>query len=205
MKISKRIIIIGAGGHAKVVAALALKCGYEILGFLEDNDISRNSFSGYSILGNVSEAIKWKENANFIVAIGSNPVRQQIAEEHNDLNWRVLIHPSAQISADVELGEGTVVFANAVINPGVKIGKHCIINTSSVVEHDNILEDYVHISPGAILCGTVSVGLRSHIGAGAVIKNNISISKDCVIGAGAIVVKKIEKPGTYVGNPAREM
>ncbi|HIX81308.1 MAG TPA: hypothetical protein H9980_04960 [Candidatus Erysipelatoclostridium merdavium] len=92
--------------------------------------------------------------------------------------------------------------ANAVVNPGASIGKHCIINTSAVVEHDNIIEDYVHISVGAKIAGTVHIGKRTWIGIGATVKNNISICNDCMIGASGVVVKDILIPGTYIGVPA---
>ena len=95
--------------------------------------------------------------------------------------------------------------ANAVINPYASIGKHCIINTGAIVEHDNDLEDYVHISPNATLAGTVCIGRKTHIGVGACVKNNITIAGNVVVGAGAAVVKDITDAGVYVGVPARRM
>jgi len=112
---SKRIIIIGAGGHGKVVAALAVKCGYGILGFLDDNYVD-NGFMGYPILGNVSDARKWKGDSEFIIAIGNNCLRQRISEEYNDLYWSTFVHPTAHVSLNVELGVGTVIFTNSVVN-----------------------------------------------------------------------------------------
>ena len=94
--------------------------------------------------------------------------------------------------------------ANACINSSANIGKHCIINTGAIVEHDNQLEDYVHISPNATLCGTVKIGESTHIGAGVTVKNNINVTRNCTIGAGAVVVKNIEKEGIYVGVPAKK-
>src|SRR5262249_20302521 len=98
-----------------------------------------------------------------------------------------------------------VVMANVVINPNTKIGVHSIINTGAIIEHDNHIGDFVHVSPNATLCGTVSVGNGTHIGASVTVKNNISICGDCKIGIGAAVVKDIVEPGTYVGVPARSM
>ena len=98
-----------------------------------------------------------------------------------------------------------MVLANACINTATKIGKHCIINTAAIIEHDNIIEDYVHISPNATLSGTVSVGEMTHIGSGAVIRNNINICNNCIIGAGAVVVKDIEEPGVYAGVPIKRL
>lgn len=98
-----------------------------------------------------------------------------------------------------------IFIANAVVNPSAKIGKHCIINTGAIVEHDNVLGDYVHLSPNATLTGGATVGECTHIGAGASTKQVISITNNCVIGAGASVVKDITESGTYVGVPARKM
>ena len=95
--------------------------------------------------------------------------------------------------------------ANACINTSAKIGRHCIINTASIVEHDNQIGDYVHLSPNVTCCGTVTIGELTHIGAGATIKNNINITDECIIGAGAVVVKDIQEKGTYVGVPAQKM
>ena len=95
--------------------------------------------------------------------------------------------------------------ANAVINSSAKIGKHCIINTGAIIEHDNIIEDFVHVSPNATLCGTVKVGEETHIGAGTTVKNNINICKKCTVGAGAVVVKDIEEEGKYIGIPVKKI
>ena len=97
-----------------------------------------------------------------------------------------------------------MIMANAVVNAGAKIGKHCIINTGAIVEHDNQLDDYVHVSVGAKLAGTVSVGKSTWIGIGVSVKNNLSICSNCMIGAGAVVVKDIVNAGTYVGVPVRK-
>ena len=95
--------------------------------------------------------------------------------------------------------------AGAVINPSTKIGKHCIVNTSCSIDHDNTLEDYVHISPGAHLAGTVYIEEYTWICAGATVSNNISISSDIIVGAGATVLKNLSTAGTYVGTPARSV
>ena len=106
---------------------------------------------------------------------------------------------------DVQIDEGSVIMANATINSSVQIGKHCIINTGAIVEHDDFLENYVHISPNAALAGNVKVGKRTHIGIGANVKNNINIVSDVIIGAGAVVIRDIKEKGVYVGIPARRV
>ena len=95
--------------------------------------------------------------------------------------------------------------ANATINSGARIGKHCIINSNSVVEHDNIINDYVHVSVGAKIAGTVKIGTRTWVGVGATISNNISVCDDCMLGAGTVVVKDIIESGTYIGVPAAKI
>lgn len=198
-----KLIIVGAGGHSKVIADIALKNGYTNICFIDDNVIGE--VLGFPIIGKTTDLTKLNDSeTDFVIAIGNNNARQFIAESY-DVNWVTLIHPSAHIAVDVSIDAGTVIMASAVVNPGTKVGKHCIINTGAIIEHDNAIEDYVHISPRAVLGGSVSIGNSTHVGIGATIKNLITICSDCVIGAGAVVVKNIEKSGTYVGVPARKI
>ena len=202
---SKSVIVIGASGHGKVVADIIRCAGDEVAGFLDDNKKSLNNFIGYPVLGSVTEYEKFLESY-FVVAIGNAEIRQKIADRLQGVKWYTAIHPSAVISQiDVEIGEGTVVMANAVVNSGVSIGKHCIINSGAVVEHDNIIEDFVHISVGVKLAGTVHIGKRSWIGIGAVISNNISVCPDCMIGAGGVVVQDVSESGIFVGVPVKKL
>ena len=132
--------------------------------------------------------------------------RERISSNMINVRWYTAIHPDAILSGiGTTIGEGTVVMASTVINPSAQIGSHCIINTAALVEHDNVVSDYVHIAIGAKLAGTVSVGRRTLIGAGATISDHVSICDDCVIGAGTVVVKNIIEPGTYVGVPAKKI
>lgn len=194
----KEVIIIGAGGHGRVVADIVKKSGDKVLGFLDDkNDTDIN------VLGKINDCVKYTDKL-FIIAIGNNKIRKEIAEKYPFLKYYTAIHPRAVIADNVVIMEGTCVMANAVINNSAKIGRHSIINTNATVEHDNILSDFVHVSPNAALCGTVVVGEGTHIGAGAVVRNNISITSDCVVGIGAAVVSNIEVSGVYIGVPARK-
>lgn len=200
---NKKVIIIGAGGHGKVIADIITASQDTVIGFLDDG-LEKGSFvSGYPVLGPSSECVRFPDCA-FVIAIGSNQIRKVLAEKYC-LKWHTAIHPSAVVGSDIHLGEGTVVMANAVINASADIGKHCIINTGAVIEHDNVIEDYVHVSPHATLCGTVHVGKLTHIGAGAVIRNNRHVAANCTIGAGGVVVKDINESGTYVGVPVRRI
>ena len=199
---NNRLIIIGAGGHAKVIADMALKGGYDLLGFLDDTKVGK-VYGEYAVLGKTSECEKYADEASFVIGIGNNTLRRRIAGEYA-LRYATVIHPSAQIALGVMLGEGSVVMANAVINSAAAVGKHCIVNTAAVVEHDCCLADFVHVSPHATLCGAVAVGENTHIGAGATVIQLMKISNDAVIGAGAVVVRDVFEPGIYVGVPARK-
>lgn len=200
---SKKLIIIGASGHGKVIADIAIKNGYEIIGFLDDDDTIQNVL-GFPVIGKVEKVPKYQEVCEFVIAVGANAMRKKIAVMYN-VEWATLIHPSTVIGMNVQIGRGSVVMANVVINPSTKVGQHCIVNTGAIIEHDNVLADYVHVSPNAALAGTVRVGESTHIGIGACVKNNLEISGGVVVGAGAVVVKDICDKGVYVGVPARRM
>ncbi|MDM0695024.1 acetyltransferase [Clostridium perfringens] len=199
----KKLVIIGASGHGKVVADIAKRCGYSEIIFLDDNS-NLKECNGYPVVGLTNE-IESYPDYEFVVAIGNATIREKFQLHISSLNYRIstLLHPNSVIGENVILGKGTVVMAGAVINSASIIGEGCIINTSSSVDHDNRISDYVHISVGSHLAGTVSVGKSSCIGIGAVVSNNIIIGENCIIGAGAVVIKNIMECGTYLGVPAR--
>ena len=193
-----RLIIIGASGHGRVVANVARLCGYKDIIFLDDNNMI-SSCAGFPVVGRSDEA----PSGAIIVAIGENETRKRLMDFYSEREQPVLIHPSAVIAEDVEIGKGSVIMAGAIINPGVKIGCGVIVNTSSSIDHDCIIGDYCHVSVGARLCGTVVVGGKTMIGAGSTIINNVLIHEGCKIGAGAVVTHDLLELGTYVGIPAR--
>jgi sugar O-acyltransferase (sialic acid O-acetyltransferase NeuD family) len=198
------VVIIGAGGHGKVVADIIIKSGDSVIGFLDDGLEKGTLVLGFPVLGSIHE-IDWFKQYSFIIAIGNNHTRKKIAENFTEFNYYTAIHPAAVIGLDVEVGIGTVVMANAVVNPSSVIGNHCIINTGAVIEHDNQLKDYVHLSPNSATGGTVQIGELTHIGLGASIRNNITITSGCLIGAGSLIVKDISVKGTYYGTPAQKV
>ena len=205
----KKVVIIGAGGHAKVIADIIKKSGDEIVGFLDDNaDIQgKTIFDDKIVLGDTSEeSVRKYSDCYFIIGIGSNKVRMIISKKYSNLKWYTAIHPNSIIGCDVSINEGTAVMAGTVINTGTVVGRHCIVNTCSSLDHDNILEDYVHISPGSHLAGTVKINEGTWICAGVTIINNITIGKNNIIGAGATVIKNIEEEGcTFVGIPVKKL
>ncbi len=195
-----KLIIIGASGHGRVVADIAKKCGYDEIVFL-DNDLNISTCAGYSVLG--ADSMVSQIEGDLFIAVGNGQIRKKLMEREAGRSFPVLIHPSAVVADDVEIGCGSVIMAGAVINPGVKIGKGCIINTCSSVDHDCRVGDFVHVSVGAHVAGEVTIGENTWIGAGVTASNNLSICGDCMIGAGAVVIKNIEIQGTYIGVPAK--
>ena len=208
----KNIVIIGAGGHAKVVADIILKRkeilkeDLTIIGFLDDNyeNLKNKEIFNIPVLGKTDLINDFEsKDYEYIIAVGNNLVRKKISEKYSDLNYYTAIHPTAVIGNEVTIGEGTAVMANTVINPYSKIGKHCILNTSCIIEHDNTIKNYVHISPNAVLCGEVTIKENSWIGAGSSVKQEITVGKNIIIGAGTVVIRDIEDNCTAVGNPAK--
>lgn len=203
----KKLLIIGANGHGKVVADIAIKMNrWETIDFLDDNEDIKYSM-GIKVIDKSNKAFKYIDEYDVFVAIGNNPIREKVQRELELLGASIpiLIHPNTVIGQKVELGIGTVIMGGVVVNCSTKIGKGCIINTGATIDHDNYIEDYVHISPGVNLAGTVSIGKGTWLGIGSVVSNNVNIIKNCKIGAGAVVIKDIIEPGTYVGVPVRKI
>lgn len=190
----KRVVILGASGHAHVVADIIRACNDEVIAFLDDD------INAQDRCGSISDYKEYMD-CEFVVGIGNAKVREELS--NLPVKWYTAIHPSAIISKLVSIGEGTVVMPNVVINARTKIGKHCIINTSAVVEHDNRIEDFVHISVGSRLGGRVRLGKATWVGIGATVNNDIEICGGCMIGAGAVVVDNLTEAGTYIGVPAK--
>ena len=199
-----KLVIVGASGHGKVVADIARQNGYEKqdIVFLDDDENVKEC-GGYPVVGRTAETVTL--GADTIIAIGNAGIRKRMTEdfERAGVQLVTLIHPNAVIAENVAIGAGTVIMAGAVINPGTSIGKGCIVNTCASVDHDCEMKDYVHVSVGAHVAGTVSVGEQTWIGAGATVSNNVCITDGCMIGAGAVVVCDLTERGTYVGVPAR--
>lgn len=194
------VYLYGAGGHGKVIADILEYCDITIGGVF-DVDPAKRLWS-YPIF-------EFPGPFNFptdevIVSIGNNTIRKKIA---NDLNCRfaTAIHPSAIISKHATIGEGTVGMAGVIVNADTTIGKHCILNTSCSVDHDCMINDFVHISPHAVLCGGITVGEGAHIGTGAIVIPGIKIGSNAIIGAGAVVIRDVPDGATVVGNPGRKI
>ncbi|EHY91866.1 acetyltransferase [Staphylococcus saprophyticus] len=201
----KYIILIGNGGHSKVIKDIIdASPNYVIAGYL-DNKFSSYEENGKYFYDNLDNMQLYKEDYYFCLAIGNNFIRNKLFEEMQlDKNqFPTLIHPTSSISPSAQIDFGTVVMPNAVINADTKIGKHVIINSGAVIEHDNIIDDYVHISPNATLAGNVVIGECSHIAIGASVLPQIKIGRNCIVGAGATVINEVNDKQIVVGTPAK--
>jgi acetyltransferase EpsM len=191
--------IYGASGHGKVIIDLVQSRMLEVHHIIDDNKVITGLYD-YEVIHDPSPEILRKKT---IIAVGDNKTRRKISQTIKGEFFRGISHATAVVDETVELGNGTVVMANAVVNADAIIGKHCILNTACVVEHDCFLEDFVHVSPGAVLSGGVKVGEGTHLGIGALIIPGKKIGKWCTIGAGAVIIGDIPDYATVVGNPGR--
>ncbi|KAA0548637.1 acetyltransferase [Bacillus sp. BGMRC 2118] len=202
-----KLLIIGASGHGNVVADIALKMNrWKSISFLDDN-IDMIKSRSLNVIGTPDNIFNYINEYEIFIGIGNNNVRQRFHEllESLGASIPVLIHPDSVIGNQVELGLGTVIMPGVVINCNTKIGKSCIVNTASSIDHDNILYDYVHVSPGVHIAGTVNIGRGTWLGIGSIVSNNVKITSECIFGAGSVVVKDINESGVYVGVPVRRI
>lgn len=197
------IIIIGAGGHSKVVLSTLLAMDEKVLGFVDDDPKLINAeVAGYKILGN-STILHNMSGQAAILGIGSNQLRQKFASIYSHLNWKTAIHPSAYVHESAKVGCGTVVFAGAVIQPDSVIGKHVIINTAASIDHDCQIQDYAHIAPGSHLAGGVNIKEGSFIGIKSCAIFGVSVGKWSKLGAGSVIVHSIVDYACAKGVPAK--
>lgn len=198
--------VLGASGHGKVVAEIAELNGYNQIDFFDDRWPDIQFVEHWQVCGNSSALLSnCKQYDAVFIAIGNNDIRfkKQKQCQMSGAIVPVLVHPRAIVSKYAQLGEGTVVMANAVISSFVVIGSGCIVNTSASVDHDCTIADGVHISPGVNLAGGVKVDSLSWIGIGSQVKQFVHIGHDVTVGAGSTVIKDIPHNQTVVGNPAR--
>jgi|SRR5579871_640393 len=209
---SERVVIIGAGGHARELYAYVddlIRTGWEgkLLGFLDDG-LSPGKHGSLEVLGAIGCLAKLNGGGcSYITALGHNRTRRNLVERVRETAPRAqawsLIHPSAYTGDHVEIGEGTCLAPGAIVTARAKIGRHCILNVKASVSHDCVVGDFANINPGATVCGTVQIGEGAYIGAGAVVKERVSIGAWTIVGAGAVVVRDVPANVTAVGVPAR--
>ena len=200
-----KLLILGAGGHGKVVADIALMMNkWEQIVFLDDKE-GLKEIGDIPIIGKLEDYKLYKEKFQFaFVAIGDNGLRLKWVERLAQEGFIIptLIHPFSSISKLSKIGAGTVIMSGVVINSDTSIGKGCIINTSSSVDHDCVIADGVHISPGAHIGGTVNIGRNTWVCLGSGIVNNVNIGENAVIAAGAVVIGEVPDNALATGIPA---
>lgn len=205
----KRLAILGAGGHGRVVADAAEASGeWQQIVFFDDAWPDRKSSGPWPIFGNQTALLgQCEEFDGVVVGIGSNRIRLASSQALFEAGacLATIIHPNATISRHASVEAGTVIFAGSVVNIGAHVGRACIVNTAATVDHDCQLADGVHLSPGANLAGGVTVGICSWIGANAGVRQQLSIGAHVVVGVGAVVVDSLPDGITAVGNPARDL
>jgi sugar O-acyltransferase (sialic acid O-acetyltransferase NeuD family) len=206
-----RLILIGASGHAKVVADAAARSGlFTVVVFLDDHKPKGTPFFGASVLGAAADlAALTRAHAldAFFVAIGDDAARARVADaaraSARGLAFATIIHPSAVVAEGAAVGAGSVVMAGAVVQPGARVGEGVIVNTRASVDHDAVLEDFAAISPGVSLGGHVQVGAHAFVGIGASVVHGARIGRHCVVGAGAVVTGDLPSHTVAVGVPAK--
>ena len=204
-----KIVVYGAGGHAKVVLDVLEKIGaYAIVGLLDDSaELAGSTRSGYRVLGGSAGFRGLIEGGvkGMIVALGDNIRRRTVFDAARAGGFELVaaVHPSAILGSRVSIGAGTVLVAGVVVNVDVEIGDNVIVNTSASVDHDCRIGAHAHLSPGARLAGGLTVGEFTHIGIGAVVLPGLIIGKGCVVGAGSVVREDVPDGMVVAGNPAR--
>lgn len=193
--------VFGAGGHGRVIAELMQFNDCKVDAFIDDFPRATNVNSIPIISSNLIQKNELK--LYIIIAIGDNLTRKNTSKRLMNNIFFSCIHKNTSISPSSKIDSGTVVMLNAVVNTNTEIGKHVIINTATIIEHDCIIEDFVHISPNATLLGNVTVGEGTHVGAGVIILPGVKVGKWCVIGAGSVVLNDIPDGSVVVGNPGK--
>lgn len=208
MNTLKSILLWGASGHACVVADIVRQARrYAIIGCIDDLNPKPRQTPAGQVVGNHEKLIEYKGQGttHILIAIGDNAVRLRLAQRATAMGFELVtvIHPRATVAQGVKIGGGSVLMAGSVVNPGATIGDNCIINTCASVDHDCVLEEGVHICPGAHLAGGITVGRGTMIGIGACVRDQVRIGRNCIIGAGAAVVCDIPDGSIAVGVPAK--
>lgn len=194
------VVVIGAGGHAKVLISTLTACGVSVAAVVDDDDTKWGMDAQGTRVGRIEREL----GGRGIVGIGDNAQRREMARTLS-LEWQTVVHPSAYVHPSAKLGRGTVVFAGAVVQPDAVIGDHVIVNTGATVDHDCVVDDYAHLAPGVHLAGSVRVGEGAFLGIGSVVSPEVKIGRWATLGAGAVAIRDVADGVVAVGVPARAL
>ena len=203
----KNLIVIGSGGHARIVIDIAVSVGYSISGIIDINyDNEKEKILKYPILGNfnIIDQLSPKEHC-VVIAIGEGVQRTDYYKKVKRLGYLMpsLVHPSSIISKHAKIGESVLINAGVIINAEAVIGDNTIINTGAIIDHEVIIGNHSHVCPGVKLAGRVIVGDSCMIGVGSCVINNIKIGNNVKVGAGSVIIKNIVSNSTIVGIPGK--
>lgn len=205
---TKSLLILGCGGHGRVVADIAQACGYAKIAFLDDDPVAAKRSAPFPVLGALDRMTELASEWRAVVpAVGDNAKRLALFRQGLDAGFETpsLVHPSAVVSAGADIGAAVVIAPGAIVNVGATIGNAAIVNTGARIDHDCVIGAGCHVAPGSTLSGNVVVGERAWLGTGCAVRQGVSIGADVMVGVGAAVVFDLEDRGTYVGIPARPL
>ena len=200
------MIIIGTGGHARVVAEVAKLLDYEIKGFIDLNYSGKEELIlGFPVLGGLEQLKYLPSCISFFAAIGENAERKQVFDDMVDKGYLpiMLVHPTAIIGEGVKLGKGSLICAGSIITTNAQIGDNSIINTGAIIDHETEVGTNSHIGPGSKIAGRVKIGDLAFIGTGVSVMNNIQIGDSVTVGAGSIIIRDVPPNSKVVGVPGR--
>lgn len=211
IKQNKKVLVIGAGGHARAVTDVIIsEAKYTIAGLIDSFQPLHKICFGHEVIGSEQDLPKICRTLNVwrcVVAIGDNFQRQAMTERIllacPDIQCITTVHPAAVLGTDVSLGAGTVVMPGAIIVAGSTVGEGCLLNTSSSLDHDSRLEPFSSLGPGSVTGGNLNLGARSSVGVGATIIHGITVGEDTVVGAGAVVTENLPSCVVAYGVPCR--
>lgn len=196
-----RVVVLGAGGHAKVVVSTLRAAGYHVDALFDDDPAKwGRTVAGVTVAGPLQAAAGYG-----VIGIGHNRTRQQVAQSLGDVTWVSVVHPAAWVDPTAQVGVGSVVFAGAVIQPDAIVGEHSIINTGATVDHDCVVGDFVHLCPGSHLAGGVTLEAGAFAGAGSAVVPGVRLGAWSVLGAGGVAIRDVPPGVTVAGVPAREL
>jgi sugar O-acyltransferase (sialic acid O-acetyltransferase NeuD family) len=202
MRSGLELIVVGAGGHAKVVISALRASGWKIRAIYDDDESKwSQTFDGVPIVG-PTEKLSEPDGLPAIIAVGDVHFRRNVANRYSR-DWATAIHPRSFVDPSVKIGPGTVIFAGAVIQAQVTIGEHAIINTSSSVDHDCVIGDFAHVGPGAHLAANVKLETGAFLGTGSQVIPGTRVGSFSMVGAGSTVIRDVPPDVTAVGCPAR--